>query len=57
MINNPSMAGEPGELVSKIRSDPTGRFTGYADKKATEKKILCDVFYKGDRAFSSGELF
>jgi len=29
-------------------------FTGYVDKKASEKKILHDVFEKGDNVFNSG---
>ena len=31
-------------------------FDGYADKEATEKKILHDVLQKGDRCFNSGDL-
>lgn len=30
-------------------------FSGYADKKASEKKVIHDVFVKGDSAFNSGE--
>ncbi|MCL4128833.1 UNVERIFIED_CONTAM: hypothetical protein GTU68_057669 [Idotea baltica] len=48
--------GEPGEFVGKIRKDPLGDFHGYADKKATEKKIIRDVFRKGDSAFASGDI-
>ncbi|MEQ8745929.1 long-chain-acyl-CoA synthetase [Pyruvatibacter sp.] len=50
---------EVGEAIGKIIEDPskpTGRFDGYADPKATEKKILRDVFEKGDRWFRSGDL-
>ena len=30
-------------------------FSGYADKKASEKKVIRDVFVKGDSAFNSGD--
>ncbi len=51
--------GEIGELVAEIRDDPNlpaARFDGYADKAATEAKILRDVFRKGDKWFRSGDL-
>jgi fatty-acyl-CoA synthase len=50
---------EIGELVSRIVFDPLKpgqRFDGYADKAATETKILRDVFDKGDMWFRSGDL-
>jgi len=49
--------GEVGEALGKIDPEsPTGKFDGYADQKATEKKILRDVFEKGDMWFRSGDL-
>jgi fatty-acyl-CoA synthase len=51
--------GEVGELISRIVFDPLKpgqRFDGYADKAATETKILRDVFEKGDMWFRSGDL-
>ena len=51
--------GETGEVIGEIVNDPkvpTGSFDGYADKAATEKKILRDVFKKGDAWFRSGDL-
>ncbi|WP_428482652.1 long-chain-acyl-CoA synthetase [Pyruvatibacter mobilis] len=49
--------GEVGEALGKIDPEsPTGKFDGYADAKATEKKILRDVFEKGDMWFRSGDL-
>jgi len=49
--------GEIGEAIGKIDPEvPTGKFDGYADAKATEKKILRDVFEKGDAWFRSGDL-
>ncbi|MAM93140.1 long-chain-acyl-CoA synthetase [Parvibaculum sp.] len=51
--------GEAGEAIGKIIDDPkrpTGRFDGYAKKEETEKKILRDVFEKGDVWFRTGDL-
>ncbi len=49
--------GEPGELLGKIvRCDPIKDFNGYKDRKATEKKILNNVFEKGDLYFRSGDI-
>lgn len=50
--------GEPGEFLMKIDSSkPAGDFQGYADNpEATQKKILTDVFVKGDKFFRSGDL-
>lgn len=50
---------ETGEVIGEIVNDPKvpiGSFDGYADKAATEKKILRDVFKKGDAWFRSGDL-
>ena len=44
--------GEPGEIVSTItKGNPVRDFDGYVDKKATDSKILRDVFKKGDICF------
>jgi fatty-acyl-CoA synthase len=54
-----TQAGEIGELVAEIRNDPNlpaARFDGYADKAATDAKILRDLFRKGDKWFRSGDL-
>ncbi|HVP29693.1 MAG TPA: long-chain-acyl-CoA synthetase [Myxococcota bacterium] len=51
--------GEIGELVGKIPQDPKaalGRFEGYTEEGASEKKILRDVFEKGDAWFRTGDL-
>jgi len=49
--------GEPGELLMVIKDDdPSTRFAGYNDKKATEKKIIRDAFEKGDKYFRTGDL-
>ncbi len=53
----PCPVGEIGEAIGEIRSDdPRSNFTGYADKAATEKKILRDVFRRGDAWFRTGDL-
>ncbi|RWS25338.1 Long-chain fatty acid transport protein 1-like protein [Leptotrombidium deliense] len=49
--------GECGEFVGKIlNNDPERAFDGYANKEANAKKIVHDVFEKGDQAFLSGDL-
>jgi fatty-acyl-CoA synthase len=49
--------GEVGELIGEIRSDDARfRFEGYENKDATKKKILRDVFKKGDAWFRTGDL-
>lgn len=46
-----------GECLGRIdAADPRTSFTGYADKAATEKKVLRDVFAKGDAWFRTGDL-
>jgi fatty-acyl-CoA synthase len=50
---------EPGEVIGKIMKDPSrpgARFEGYADDAETGKKILRDVFEKGDIWFRTGDL-
>jgi fatty-acyl-CoA synthase len=51
--------GEVGEFIGRIPSNPSqpmGRFEGYTSADATERKILHDVFQKGDAWFRSGDL-
>jgi fatty-acyl-CoA synthase len=48
--------GEIGEAIGKIGDDIRHDFSGYADKAASEKKILTDVFVRGDRWFRTGDL-
>ncbi|MEM1195657.1 MAG: long-chain-acyl-CoA synthetase [Pseudomonadota bacterium] len=47
---------EAGEAIGRIGTSGRDSFQGYHDKKATEKKILTDVFEKGDRWFRTGDL-
>nr|XP_033709016.1 long-chain fatty acid transport protein 6 isoform X4 [Tursiops truncatus] len=47
--------GEPGLLISPVNAK--NPFFGYAgNRKQTEKKLLCDVFKKGDVYFNTGDL-
>jgi fatty-acyl-CoA synthase len=52
-------ADEPGEVIGKIikhASKPGQRFEGYASELETDRKILHDVFKKGDLWFRTGDL-
>lgn len=46
--------GEPGLMLGKITAKSP--FIGYTSKKETEKKVLRDVFKKGDMWFDTGDL-
>ena len=48
--------GEVGECLGKIGNGARETYNGYADKAASEKKILRDVFEKGDAYFRTGDL-
>jgi fatty-acyl-CoA synthase len=48
--------GEAGEAVGLIQDDARHNFSGYADKAASEKKILRDVLQHGDAWFRTGDL-
>lgn len=49
--------GEVGLLINAIATKGTqGRFDGYTDAKATNSKILKNVFQSGDMYFNSGDL-
>ncbi|TPX71462.1 hypothetical protein SpCBS45565_g01128 [Spizellomyces sp. 'palustris'] len=49
---------EPGELIGEIiPGDPRRDFKGYhGDKKATEKKVMRNVFKQGDMWFRTGDV-
>ncbi len=52
-------ADEPGEVIGRIvraTSKPGARFEGYASKADTARKVLHDVFQKGDTWFRTGDL-
>src|SRR5262249_23552126 len=48
--------GEVGEAVGLIGGDARNNYTGYADKAASERKVLHDAFAKGDSWFRTGDL-
>jgi fatty-acyl-CoA synthase len=50
--------GEVGEALGRIVEEGSaeGRFDGYTDPAASERKILRNVFMKGDAWFRSGDL-
>lgn len=49
--------GEPGMLIGMIKPGNASReFNGYLDKEASQKKIVENVFSKGDKAFLSGDI-
>lgn len=49
--------GEAGLLVGKVNPKrAVSAFNGYADKEASEKKLLRNVFSPGDLFFNSGDL-
>jgi fatty-acyl-CoA synthase len=50
----PCRPGEVGEAIGRITA--FGRFEGYTNAEATEKKILRNVFKKGDAYFRTGDL-
>jgi fatty-acyl-CoA synthase len=50
---------EPGELLIRLEDEPrtaASEFRGYTDEEATEKKVVHDVFEKGDRYYRAGDL-
>jgi fatty-acyl-CoA synthase len=47
---------EVGEAIGKISADPRSNFVGYADKTATNRKVVHDAFAPGDAWFLTGDL-
>jgi len=48
--------GEVGEAIGQITSEPGKTFDGYTRQADTQKKVLHDVFEKGDSWFRTGDL-
>jgi fatty-acyl-CoA synthase len=48
--------GQIGECIGKIGGDARAEYAGYVDRAASEKKVLRDVFEKGDAWFATGDL-
>jgi fatty-acyl-CoA synthase len=52
-------ADEVGEAIGRLSGADgvaSGRFEGYADAQASKKKVLVDVFEKGDAWYRTGDL-
>jgi fatty-acyl-CoA synthase len=47
---------EVGEAIGLIKNDARHSYSGYADKAASDRKILRDVFVSGDSWFRTGDL-
>ena len=47
---------EVGECVGQIGGEARQAYSGYADRAASEKKVLHDVFERGDAYFATGDL-
>ena len=48
---------EPGEAIGRIKKEVSiTHFDGYSDSKETEKKVMSDVFVRGDKYFLSGDI-
>jgi fatty-acyl-CoA synthase len=53
----PCQPGEVGEMLGLIEEDdPLRQFLGYTDTASTEKKVMRNVFKKGDMYFRTGDL-
>lgn len=51
----PCKPNEPGVFIGKIiPNNPSRAFLGYVDEEASKKKVVTDVFHRGDKAFLSG---
>jgi fatty-acyl-CoA synthase len=48
--------GQVGECVGQIGGDARSEYTGYLDKAASDRKVLRDVFERGDAWFATGDL-
>jgi fatty-acyl-CoA synthase len=48
--------GQIGECIGKIGGDARNEYSGYVDKAASERKVLRNVFEKGDAWFRTGDL-
>lgn len=48
--------GEVGEAIGSLGDSVGGRFEGYADAAASDKKLLRDVFVAGDTWYRTGDL-
>jgi len=52
----PCKPGEIGEMLGKIGGDARSDYVGYADKTASDRKVVRDAFVEGDAWFLTGDL-
>jgi fatty-acyl-CoA synthase len=52
----PDEIGEAVGLIPEARGHRAGRFEGYADAEASERKVLRNVFREGDAWYRTGDL-
>jgi fatty-acyl-CoA synthase len=52
----PCRPGEVGEMLGRIGGDARSDYVGYADKTATDRKVVRDAFVDGDAWFLTGDL-
>ena len=52
----PCATDEPGEAIGRVTTHGSGRFEGYTDAEASERKLLRDVFEPGDVWMRTGDL-
>src|SRR5436190_1025057 len=48
--------GQVGQCVGQIGGDARAEYSGYLDRKESEKKVIHDVFEAGDAWFATGDL-
>ena len=48
--------GQVGQCVGKIGGDVRAEYAGYLDNRESEKKVLTNVFERGDAWFATGDL-
>jgi fatty-acyl-CoA synthase len=52
----PCKPGDIGEMIGRIGGDARSDYVGYADKTATDRKVVRDAFVDGDAWFLTGDL-
>jgi len=52
----PCKPGEVGEMLGRIGGDARSDYVGYADKTASDRKVVRDAFVDGDAWFLTGDL-
>jgi fatty-acyl-CoA synthase len=52
----PCKPGDIGEMLGRIGGDARSDYVGYADKTASDRKVVRDAFVEGDAWFLTGDL-